>query len=101
MAPPQTSASIALPAEAFQDNSARGFLETGSPAPAAVVGTTLLSVRKQSQNRPAHQKTDSIQERIKISKKQQPKTSDSVTDVLNQKCYRCSDCSAERRAPNA
>jgi Tn3 transposase DDE domain-containing protein len=28
-------------------------METVSPAPAAVVGTTLLSVRQQSQNRPA------------------------------------------------
>jgi hypothetical protein len=44
------------------------FLKTVSPAPAAVVGTTLLSVRQQSQNRPAHQTNAQIQERIKITK---------------------------------
>jgi hypothetical protein len=34
------------------------FWETVSPAPAAVVRTTLFSLRQQSQNQPAHRKAD-------------------------------------------
>jgi hypothetical protein len=46
------------------------FWETVSPAPAAVIGTTLFSLRKQSQNRPAHQTNQPYPQRIENNQKQ-------------------------------
>jgi len=48
--------------------------------PAAVVGTTLFSLRKQNQNQPAHQTNRNDPERIKLAMNRSLR-----------KCYRCFD----------